>query len=131
LLDDLPAVTAPAPVARGTSANIVIETSRQGERYGLTQNGEPAGDVQVGTGARIALPTGAVAERTVFTLVATRPDGPTLAVERHVTVTVDVAADPTDSGSGSATDSGSGSATGSGSGSATDSGSGSATGSAG
>ena len=68
VLDDLPAVTAPAPVASGTSADIVIETSRQGERYGLTQNGQPVGDVQVGTGARIALPTGAVAERTVFTL---------------------------------------------------------------
>ena len=131
VLDDLPAVTVPAPVARGTSADIVIETSRQGERYALTQNGQPVGDVQVGSGARIALPTGAVAERTVFTLVATRPDGPTLAVERHVEVTVDVAADPTDSGAGSATDSGAGSgagsATDSGAGSATDSGAGSAT----
>jgi hypothetical protein len=126
-LDELPAVTEPRPVASGASADIVIETSRQGERYWLLLDGQPVGDPQVGTGARIALSTGAVVARTVFTLAATRPDDPALAVERHVTVTVDVAADPTDSGSGSAT----GSATDSGSGSATDSGSGSATGSAG
>jgi hypothetical protein len=113
VLDDLPAVTTPAPVARGTSADIVIEASRQGDRYWLLLNGEPVGDPQVGTGARIALSTGPVAQRTVFTLAATRPAGQTLAVERHMTVTVDVAVEPTDSGSGSATDSGSGSATGS------------------
>jgi hypothetical protein len=101
VLDDLPAVTPPAPVARGTSADIVIEVSRQGERYQLLQGGQPVGGAQVGTGARIALPTGPVAQRTVFTLAATRPDDATLAVERRVDVTVDVAADPTASGSGS------------------------------
>jgi hypothetical protein len=90
VLDDLPAVTTPAPVARGTSADIVIATSRQGERYWLLQNGQPVGDPQVGTGARIALSTGAVAARTVFTLAATRSDDTALAVERHVDVTVDV-----------------------------------------
>jgi hypothetical protein len=89
-LDDMPAVTLPAPVPRGTSADIVIETSRLGERYWLTQNGQPVGEAQVGTGARIALPTAAIAERTVFTLVATRPGDQALAVERHVDVTVDM-----------------------------------------
>jgi hypothetical protein len=89
VIADLPAVTTPAPVARGTSADIVIATSRQGERYWLLHNGQPVGDPQLGTGARIALPTGAVATRTVFTVAATRPDDPTLAVERHVEVTVD------------------------------------------
>ncbi len=98
VLDDLPAVTPPAPVAPGMSADIVIAASRQGERYWLLQNGQPVGDLQVGNGARIALSTGPIAQRTVFTLAATRPDAPTLAVERHVDVTVD----STDSGSGSA-----------------------------
>ena len=90
VLDDLPAVTAPAPVTRGASADIVIEASRQGERYGLLRGGQPVGDVQVGTGGRIALPTGAVTERTAFTLAATRPDDQALAVERHVEIVVDV-----------------------------------------
>jgi hypothetical protein len=90
VLDDMPAVTTPAPVTRGASADIVIETSRQGERYGLLRNGQPVGDVQVGTGARIALPTGAVEERTVFTVAATRPDAQAIEVERHVDVVVDV-----------------------------------------
>ena len=92
-LDDLPAVTAPAPVARGTSADIVIATSRSGERYWLLQDGQPVGDAQVGSGARIALPTGPVAARTVFTLAAARLDDQALAVERHVDVAVDVVAD--------------------------------------
>jgi hypothetical protein len=90
-LDAVPAVTAPASVARGASADIVIAASRSGERYWLIRNGQIVGDVQVGTGAKITLPTGALTERTAFTLAVTRPDDQAIAVERHVDLVVDVA----------------------------------------
>ena len=89
-LDDVPAVTAPASVASGASADIAIEASRAGERYWLIQNGQPVGDPQTGTGGKVVLPTGPLTQRTAFTVAATRPDDPGIAVERHVDLMVDV-----------------------------------------
>ena len=91
ILDDVPTITAvPASVARGESADITIDASRIDERYWLTRNGMPVGDVKVGTGARIALPTGALQDRAVFTVAVMRERADALAVERHVDIAVDV-----------------------------------------
>jgi len=91
ILDDVPGITAmPASVARGESADITIDASRIDERYWLTRNGMPVGDVKVGTGTRIALPTGALQDRAVFTVAVMRERADALAVERHVDIAVDV-----------------------------------------
>lgn len=91
VLAAVPAVTAvPARVAPGGAAKIVIAASRTDERYWLLRGGQPIGDAVAGTGAQLELSTGALGERTVFTVVMTRLDAAALTVDRHVQITVDV-----------------------------------------
>jgi hypothetical protein len=88
----MPAIDAEPPqVAAGASAKIVIEASAAGESYWLERDGERVGDVVIGTGARIELPTGPIDRRTIFDVVASRTDAAKLYVERHAPIAVDVA----------------------------------------
>jgi hypothetical protein len=90
VIADMPKVTAPASVATGSSADITLPTSKASESYWLTVNGQRVIDPVAGTGAQLALHTPAITARTVFSVVAAATDPNTLAVERHVDVTIDV-----------------------------------------
>ncbi|HEX8113778.1 MAG TPA: hypothetical protein VF516_38865, partial [Kofleriaceae bacterium] len=94
VLDDLP-VTAPRAVASGASADIAIEASRTGDRYWLIRAGQPVGDPKTGTGGKLVLSTGPVTQRSVFTVAATRPGDPGIAVERHFIVEIGIVVDVT------------------------------------
>jgi hypothetical protein len=93
VLDDVPAVTAPASVATGTSADVVLATSREGERYWLAVANVRIGGEVVGTGAKVTLTTGPIADATVFAVVASAADaGDMVPVERRVMVPIGVIA---------------------------------------
>lgn len=86
----VPAVSAePAAVSEGSAAGIVIEASRTDERYQLVRGGKQIADVR-GNGGRLVLSTGPLDATMVFTVVMTRLDEASLAVERSVEIKVDI-----------------------------------------
>lgn len=79
-----------ATVPKGSSANIVVRASVVGERYQLTQAGQPVGSALDGNGADLTLPTGPLQEATRFEVRVTRPGETGIPVERRVQISVGV-----------------------------------------
>jgi hypothetical protein len=66
-------------VVRGTGTDILVQRSQRGVTYQLMSGRTAVGSALPGTGADIALPTGAIAADTTFSVVATRADNAKIA----------------------------------------------------
>ncbi len=83
---------APATVAPGTAATIVVKAGTAGERYQLAQDGQPIGAARDGDGTDLAFTTAALSQTTSFQVIVTRPTDPALPVVCTVAVVVTVSA---------------------------------------
>jgi hypothetical protein len=79
-----------ATVNSGSTARIQVLTSKTGDRYLLTLNGEPVKQARNGNGADLVFITGPLSRDTTFEMIVTRPQEAGIAVERVVQLPVKV-----------------------------------------
>jgi hypothetical protein len=91
----LPVSPTDVVVDHNTGTDIQVGASQTGVSYQLLGNGTPVGDVVVGTGDTIALPSGSLTEDTNFVVRATRVDNPDVAVDLAQQIDVLVRPDAT------------------------------------
>ena len=77
-----------ATVNSGSTARIQVLTSKAGDRYQLTLNGEPVKKARNGNGADLVFITGPLTQDTTFEMMVTRPQEAGIAVERVVRLPV-------------------------------------------
>ncbi|WP_191907071.1 T9SS type A sorting domain-containing protein [Adhaeribacter soli] len=90
-------VTAPASVAPGGTANVVVENSQLNYRYQLREGTTNIGGIVSGNGGNIYLPTGAINELKTFNVLATdvtRSTNCTAQLTRTVTINTDAPVAP-------------------------------------
>jgi hypothetical protein len=79
-----------AQVDAGSAARILVRASEVGERYQLTWNGQPVGDVLDGNGEDLSFTTEPLSQDTSFEVRVTQPGDPGIAVERRVAIDIAV-----------------------------------------
>jgi len=91
---DLPAIPEIAfesqVVDAGTSARLMVRSSRVGEKYTLTLEGKKVRTARNGNGRDVSLLTDPLSKTSVFEVVVTRPRDPGIPVERVLALKVEI-----------------------------------------
>ena len=86
-IEQVPQIAAvPAAVRSGSAVTVVVRASVVGDRYQLTQDGQPVGPARDGDGGALVFSTAPVSPSTRFQMLVTHPGEPGIPVRRAVRV---------------------------------------------